>query len=276
MVALLVGAAGCASLPEGSQRVARDPFERVNRGIFAFNDRVDQAVTKPLARAYQAAIPEFVRQYVGNFFGNAADVSTAVNQLLQGKPMMAASDAGRVVVNTVFGIVGLVDVASELGLEKHREDFGQTLGRWGIGTGPFLVLPLLGPSNFRDGIGTAVDITTDPLRAALSDGQRNGAFGLRIVDTRQQLLGAERVAEGAALDRYSFYRDAYLQRRRNQIYDGDPPPVDEPESDAAYEDETKADADAAKTGSTSQAAGSGAAPVPSPPAAGQPATPAER
>ena len=251
--------------------MSRDPFERVNRTVFAFNDRVDQAVTKPLARGYQAIVPEFVRQYVGNFFGNAADVSTAANQLLQGKPMLAFSDAGRVVVNTVFGILGLVDVASDLGLEKHREDFGQTLGRWGIGTGPFLVLPLLGPSNVRDGIGTAVDITTDPLRAALSDGQRNYAYGLRVIDTRQQLLGAERVAEGAALDRYSFYRDAYLQRRRNQIYDGDPPPEDEPEPDAS----TDADADP-EAGSTSRAAAGAATPVPPPPAASQPASPAER
>lgn len=270
--AMLLGAVGCASLPQGSQPVARDPFERVNRSVFVFNDTLDRAVTRPAARAYEAVVPEFVRGYVGNFFGNVGDVFTAVNQLLQGKPAQAVSDAGRVLVNTTFGLVGLIDIASELGMDKHREDFGQTLGRWGIASGPFLMLPVLGPSSVRDGVGLVADIATDPLRSIPLEDERTYLFMLRLIDTRQSLLGAERVVEGAALDRYSFLRDAYLQRRRNQVYDGDPPPQDDPQDEG---DAPGGQADP-EAGSAADAAGGVATPVPSPPSAGQPDKPPSR
>lgn len=224
---LAVALAGCASLPPNARPVPQDPFERVNRGVFAFNDAVDRAVTKPLAQGYRAVVPEFLRQYVGNFFGNLGDVFTSANQLLQGKPVLALSDAGRVLVNTVFGFAGVIDVASDLGLEKHREDFGQTLGRWGAGSGPYLVLPVFGPSSVRDGLGLGVDLAADPLRGVLRDADLTWAAATRVIDTRERLLSAERLVEGAALDRYGFLRDAYLQRRRSQVYDGDPPPLDE-------------------------------------------------
>lgn len=247
VLAAALGAAGCASLPAGSVRNERDPFERFNRGVFAFNDAVDRAVTKPLAQAYRAVVPAFVRGYVGNFFSNIGDVFIAVNQLLQGKPADAASDAGRVVVNTVFGFGGLVDLASDLGMRKHAEDFGQTFGRWGVPDGPYLVLPIFGPSNIRDTVGWAFDTATYPLVLVDDTAFRNGSLGLRIVDTRERLLDAERVVEGAALDRYSFLRDAYLQRRRSQVWDGNPPdeagrdervPVyeDDPEGPAAAQE----------------------------------------
>ena len=265
---LAAGAAGCASLPEGSRAVPSDPLERFNRGVFAFNDAVDRAVTKPLAKAYEAVVPQFARQYVGNFFGNLGDVLTAANQLLQGKPALAASDAGRVVVNTVFGFAGLLDIASDLGMEKHREDFGQTLGRWGAPSGPYLVLPVLGPSSVRDGVGTAVDLTADPLRQFDPTDVRNSAVALRVVDTRQRLLDAEKLVEGAALDRYSFLRDAYLQRRRSQIYDGNPPQDDDSYPPPPnYDDED----DAGTTGASPPALPGGTAAPVEPTPAGRPA-----
>lgn len=279
--ALLVVLSGCASLPPGARPVAHDPFERANRSVFAFNDGLDRAVTKPLAQGYRAVVPEFMRRYIGNFFGNLGDVFTSANQLLQGKPVLALSDAGRVLVNTVFGFGGVIDVASDLGLEKHREDFGQTLGRWGAGSGPYLVLPVFGPSSVRDGLGLGVDLAADPLQGVFRDVDLAWAAAARVVDTRERLLSAERLVEGAALDRYSFLRDAYLQRRRSQIHDGDPPPLDE-------EDEVDAGASgpastaSGRTGPADPAAqpptapAGAATPAPTPAAAGQtPAAPGQ-
>lgn len=227
--AALASAAGCASLPPDAPRSERDPLERVNRGVFAFNDALDRNVAKPLARAYDAVVPDLLKLHVSNFFSNVSDVMIGVNNLLQGKPREAASDAGRVVVNTLFGFLGLVDIASEVGLPKHREDFGQTLGRWGMPSGPYLVLPFFGPSNVRDGLGLTVDLSADPLIGISQDALRNQLVGTRLVDARYRLLGAERAVEGLAFDRYTFIRDAFLQRRRSLVWDGEPP---EEEDDA--------------------------------------------
>ncbi len=217
---------GCASTGN-----PRDPLEPINRGVYQFNDAVDTMVLKPAAEAYRSVLPEVVRTGVSNFFANINDVLIALNSLLQGKFTDAASDASRVVVNTTVGLLGFIDVASGMGLEKHNEDFGQTLGRWGIGDGPYLVLPLLGPSNLRDALGRFVDYKTDPMTYVDPTRDRNQLWGLRLVNQRSELLGATNIFEIAALDPYEFLRDAYLQRRRNLIYDGNPPP----ESDGEFE-----------------------------------------
>jgi len=223
--------AGCATA--GGASAGRDPLEPLNRAIFDFNDAVDRAVLKPVAQAYQDSLPVEAREIIGNVFGNLADLWTAANQLLQGKPAEAASDLSRFVLNSTLGFAGLADIATPAGFEKHHEDFGQTLGRWGIPTGPYLVLPLLGPSNFRDAPARVVDAQGDLVLTIDSEGQRAGAVAARVIDERAGLLRGERLVEGAALDRYSFIRDGYLQRRRNMVYDGDPPPS--PDDDPGYD-----------------------------------------
>lgn len=221
-VALLAGA--CASIPPDAGRDPVDPLERMNRHVFEFNDRVDRAVLKPVAQGYVAVVPEPVRGCVSNFFANLGDVSNAVNNLLQGKPVEAVSDICRIAINTTIGVLGCFDVASKMGLEKHNEDFGQTLGRWGLGSGAYLVLPLLGPSSVRDAVGRVPDAYVDPARAAGENVRaRNTLFALETVDLRARLLDAGRLLDAAALDKYRFTRDAYLQRRRNLVYDGNPP-----------------------------------------------------
>jgi phospholipid-binding lipoprotein MlaA len=202
----------------------RDPFEPVNRGIYQFNEGVDKAILKPVAQAYRAVLPQFVRSSVSNFFSNINDVAVVFNNLLQGKFTTAYSDFGRIAINTTLGLGGLFDVASEAGIEKHEEDFGQTLGWWGIEDGPFLMLPLLGPSTVRDGVGRFVDYKTDLVTYVYPYNVRNIMWGTRLVNRRSELLDASTVLQTAALDPYEFVRDAYLQRRRNLIYDGSPPP----------------------------------------------------
>lgn len=217
----LAAAAGCASTAE---RDPRDPLEPFNRAVYRFNEGLDEAVARPLATAYRDVVPEPLRNYARNFFGNIADLLIGANNILQGKPGEGLQDWARFVFNSFFGVFGINDVASDMGFEKHNEDFGQTLGRWGVGDGAYLVLPLLGPSTLRDGAGTAVDLYVDPLSDIISPVPlRNSAIALRLVGTRADLLDAGRLLEQAALDRYVFLRDAYLQRRRNQIYDGSPP-----------------------------------------------------
>ena len=201
----------------------RDPLEPMNRAIYSFNDGVDKVIFKPVAQGYRAVLPQFARTGVSNFFSNINDVLVALNNLLQGKVINAVSDLGRVVVNTTIGIAGFFDVATHFGLEKHNEDFGQTLGRWGIGDGPYLVLPFAGPSNLRDVVGRAVDFRTDPITYVRSMKLRNSLWGTRAVNDRANLLDASKILETAALDPYEFVRDAYIQRRRNLIYDGAPP-----------------------------------------------------
>ena len=210
---------------------ARDPLEPLNRGIYAFNDAIDTAVLKPVAMGYRAVLPQFVRTGVSNFFSNLDDVTVIVNGILQLKIPQAVSDTGRLLINTTVGVLGLIDVATHLGLEKHNEDFGQTLGYWGVGNGPYLMLPLLGPSTFRDGVGRWVDSKTDPVRWEDHIRTRNQFLVLRVINTRANLLDSEKVLDAAAIDRYAFLRDAYLQRRRSLVFDGNPPP--EPDEDFA-------------------------------------------
>ena len=214
---------GCASTP-GMGADPRDPFERYNRSMFAFNDALDRNVLKPVATGYVDYTPAFVRTGVGNFFGNLGDVWTSVNNYLQLKPREGTQDLARVIFNSTFGIVGLIDVATPMGLPKHDEDFGQTLGVWGVKSGPYLVLPFFGSSTVRDGLAKPVDLYADPVNQFDSVRAQNSARAVRVVDTRAELLGASSLMEDVALDRYQFLRDAYLQRRQSRIRDGEPEP----------------------------------------------------
>ena len=218
--AMLLG--GCATTGD-----PRDPLEPLNRGIYQFNDGVDRILFKPAAEIYRAVLPQIVRTGVNNFFSNINDVIVALNNLLQGKLALAASDLSRILVNSTIGLLGLYDTATDLGLEKNYEDFGQTLGYWGIGNGAYLVLPFIGPSSLRDTVGWVGDIYSWPPTYLKSTGKRNTLIAVRFISVRADLLEASRILETAALDPYEFVRDAYLQRRRNQVYDGNPPPDDD-------------------------------------------------
>lgn len=211
----------------------KDPFETFNRAMFGFNEGLDQVVIRPLAKGYDFIMPTVARTGVSNFFANVDDIWVSINNLLQGKPVEAASDLGRVLVNTTLGVGGLIDWASDMGLEKHDEDFGQTLARWGVGDGAFVVLPVIGPRTVRDGVGWGVDSFVDPVYRIDNLPTRNGAAALRLVENRAQLLPLDKTLEAAALDKYSYVRDAYLQRRRNLIYDGYPPRLLEDDFSAA-------------------------------------------
>lgn len=226
---LLIGSLliGCATVdPEYADK--RDPLESFNRAMFTFNEKLDQYVAKPLARGYQFITPDPVNRGITRFFSNIDDVRNALNNGLQLKLGPAGSDLGRFAVNTTIGILGFTDPASEMGLEKHDEDFGQTLGYWGMGPGPYLVLPVIGPSSGRDLIGFGVDWVSDPLYWEIDDvGVSWGLYVLRYVDRRADLLAATRVMEEAALDPYAFLRESYLQRRKHLVYDGNPPMEDD-------------------------------------------------
>lgn len=213
-------AGGCASNGD-----PRDPLEPMNRAIYHFNDGLDHLLIKPGAELYQGRmIPQFARNGIRNFFSNINDVVITLNDLLQGKFAQAESDLGRFVINSTAGILGFRDVATDAGLPKHNEDFGQTLGVWGLGDGPYLVLPLLGPSSARDAVGWVGDAYSWPLVYVRPYRTRNQLIALRYIQLRADLLAATTVLEAAALDPYTFTRDAYLQRRRNLVYDGNPPP----------------------------------------------------
>lgn len=206
---------------------ANDPFEKANRAIFGFNDAVDSAVLAPVAKGYQAVVPELMRMGVTNFFGNFGDGWSAINNALQGKGEAAATMVMRVATNTLFGIGGIFDVASDLGMERSTEDFGQTLGRWGMPAGPYVVWPLLGPSTARDTLGRPLDLAWSTSLAINDGGVNLGLSALNLIDTRANLLGASRVVDGLAFDKYTFIRDAYVARRRNLVYDGNPPELPE-------------------------------------------------
>ena len=216
MLAGLLG--GCAT--SGN---SKDPIEGFNRAMYAFNEGLDTVLIKPVAQGYEAVLPTPVRTGVTNFFGNIADFFIGVNNLLQGKPDQAVSDIGRVLINSTVGILGIFDVATNAGLEKHEEDFGQTFGRWGVGDGAYVVLPVFGPRTVRDTFGLVLDIAADPVANIGDIPTRNSALALRLIDTRADLLPAVKVIEEAALDKYSYVRDGYLQRRRNLIHDGNAP-----------------------------------------------------
>ena len=209
-----------------------DPLEGYNRAMFKFNDSVDKAVIKPVATGYKKVMPEVARTGVTNFFSNLGDVWIGVNNVLQGKVGPGVSDFGRFAINTTVGIFGLFDVASNAGLDKHNEDFGQTLGRWGMGPGAYVVLPILGPSDLRDGFSTlVVDWHGDPLWYVANIPTRNELMATHFIDQRANLLDASQLLDQAALDPYVYMRSAYLQRRRSLVYDGHPPR--EPDPDAS-------------------------------------------
>ena len=223
----------------------KDPLQAYNRVMFAFNERADQYALKPVAKAYRFITPKPVQFVVGNFFSNLGDLWTGFNNLLQGKGKAAASDTARFFVNSTLGFLGFADVATELGLEKHNEDFGQTLGWWGVPSGPYFVIPLLGPSTIRDAASRPVDTYGQPYM--WQDGHDALKWSLWTVDkvhTRASLLDAENALNDAALDKYTLMRDGWLARRRNQVYDGDPPDEDDaadPYGDDPYADDPYAD-----------------------------------
>ncbi len=212
---------GCASIPAGVEPSPHDPWEPFNRSVFEFNEGLDAYLLKPVVAGYRFVLPEFVRDGIYNFFSNYSDIYTALQNLLQGKPDYAFSDLMRVVVNTTFGLGGLIDMATPGGLPKHKEDWGQTFGVWGIPSGPYVVLPFFGPSNVRDTFGTAADMESDYLFRLLPDvALRNSITGLRVVNARNTYYEAGDLLDGAAIDKYSFMRDAYIQRREYQINEG--------------------------------------------------------
>jgi len=215
---LLLG--GCATTSN-----SKDPLEGFNRAMFALNDDLDEAVIKPAAQGYEAVLPVVVREGVGNAFANVGDISVTANNVLQGKVPDAINDAGRVLVNTTVGVLGFRDVASELGVEKHDGDFGQTLGVWGVGEGAYVVLPFFGPSTLRDCFGLALDMSIDPMAKMTPITGRNALIVTRALSDRTQMFAVDNILDEAALDRYSYVRNAYLQRRRNKVFDGNPPRI---------------------------------------------------
>ena len=216
----VLAASGCASSPDADPR---DPLEPMNRAVYKFNDTFDDAIAKPVATVYRDLLHVEIRSRVSNFFSNIQDIFIGVNNLLQGKLQDGVEDWARFAFNSTIGLAGIHDVASDMGIEKHNEDFGQTFGRWGAGPGPYLILPFLGSSTLRDAGGTAVDWYVAPLQYARPIALRNSLYGLYLVNTRAELIEAGNILEQAALDRYVFQRDAYLQRRLSLIHDGSPP-----------------------------------------------------
>lgn len=226
-LAAILCLSGCASVngPPDPQ----DPWERFNRAMYKFNNEFDKAVLAPAAKGYRYITPDPAEKGVNNFFSNLDDVLVVINDVLQFKPRQALSDTGRFLVNSTLGIAGLFDVATPIGLKKHDEDFGQTLGRWGLGPGPYLVLPFFGLSSVRDGIGLAADLSMYPLTHVDDREARAGLYILQTVSVRAGLLEAGNIVSEAAYDPYIFLREMYLQRRQNLVYDGSPPanPADE-------------------------------------------------
>lgn len=212
----------CATAPGGNPR---DPLESFNRGVYGFNDALDRALIKPVATTYRDVVPSPLRTGVTNFFANLQDAWSAVNNALQLKGEAAGNSLVRFGVNSVFGLAGVLDIASEMGIERHTRDFGHTLGYWGVGPGPYLVLPLLGPSSVRDTVALPVDDQGNLISGA-DVPSRNAATALKLVNTRARLLQASDMLGQVALDPYTFTRDAYLQSRRNAVYDGNPPDED--------------------------------------------------
>lgn len=212
-----------------------DPLEGYNRAMFNFNEAVDKAVIKPVAEGYDYITPMPVKTGVGNFFGNLGEIWISVNNLLQGKVREGFSDLGRFLVNTTLGIAGLFDVATEMGLEKHEEDFGQTLGWWGVPDGPYFIVPILGPKTLRDALALPVDFRGNPVTYLKDDESRYLLLGLELIHSRYTLLGTEKTLEEGTLDKYAYARDYYLQQRRYKVFDGKPPK--RPDDDFSLMDE---------------------------------------
>jgi phospholipid-binding lipoprotein MlaA len=212
---------GCSSTSNSSYAQNKDPFEGFNRGVFAFNDTLDRAVVKPVAKGYNTVTPGPVKTMVNNFFSNLDDVVVTANDLLQFKFKQAVHDGSRVIFNSTFGLLGLINVTDKL--EKHNEDFGQTLGYWGVPSGPYLVLPVLGPSSIRDGTGRYADTFVNVIDNYKPVQTRNQVLVVEGINKRADLLDEEKVLDDAIIDRYSFMRDAYLMHRQSLVYDGNPP-----------------------------------------------------
>lgn len=212
------------SAPANAEDDNNDPLERFNRAMFAFNETFDAWLLKPVARAYDATLPRPIKLGVANFFSNLATPGIALNDVLQSKFELGARDAGRFAVNSTLGLLGVLDVAQDMGLEPREEDFGQTLAVWGVGEGPYIVWPIIGPRTLRDSVGWAGDLLTNPATYIEDDPTRWWMRALDIVDLRARLLPAEKVLEAAAgEDKYIFVRAAYRQRRLYLIHDGQPP-----------------------------------------------------
>lgn len=225
VVAMLGIASGCASLPAGHVENPKDPWERYNRAVFAFNEDFDRTIFKPVSETYRDYVPDVLQITLRNFLGNLSDVATTVQFALQGRPSDAGNSATRVLFNTTIGVLGLGDPATEMGYPKTRKDFGLTFGYWGVGQGPYFVWPLLGPSSVRDGVGLVLDIATNPRDLVINDNaQRNVLTGVNAINRRIDFMGAEGTLQAISFDRYSGVRDAYLASRRSMVYDGDPPP----------------------------------------------------
>lgn len=227
-----VAVTGCASAP--GRTVNEDPYQGFNRSMYKVNDTLDRAALKPVAKGYRKVTPNFVRAGVGNFLGNLEYPATAINQFLQGKGKLGLRDTGRFLVNTTLGVAGLFDVATHMGLEKNDEDFGQTLAVWGVPSGPFLELPLFGPSSVRDAPSRIVDWFSNPLQYA--DVPWEAEWGVRVINvvhSRSELLPLDETLQ-RAYDPYVFIRDAWIQQREFNVFDGNPPPeqledLEEPE-----------------------------------------------
>jgi len=215
---------GCAAVPSKV-----DPLEPMNRAMYEFHDAVDTAVVKPFIQAYLDVVPEPLRNGISNVFNNVDDMISIVNDALQGKPDKMGNDMGRVMLNTFFGLGGIFDLASDVGIERGNEDFGQTFGAWGFPQGPYLFVPFFGPTTVRDGTGFLVRISIGPVGFIPDVPVRNSLYGVGAVDIRAQVAGTGALVDTAALDRYLFIRNAYLQRRRYLVFDGKPPPEPEEE-----------------------------------------------
>jgi phospholipid-binding lipoprotein MlaA len=217
---VLLALQGCATVKNAD---ARDPWEPMNRSIYQFNDAIDTVALKPAAQLYVQVLPGMVRTGVSNFMGNLGDVWSMANSAMQLKGQATVETFMRINVNTFMGLGGILDVASEMGIEKRREDFGQTLGYWGVQPGPYVMLPLFGPSTLRDALAFPVDMQGNVTNSLADEATRNGLLAVRLIDQRAGLLKAVDAIKASSLDPYSFVRDAYLQKRRNDIYDGNPP-----------------------------------------------------
>ncbi len=218
---ILNALAGCAGLDRPAE--PHDPWERLNRSMYTFNDKLDVAVLEPTAKGYRIITPDPVEAGISNFFSNLGEITVIVNDILQFKPVEAISDSGRFIVNSSIGIGGLFDVAKHMGLRKREEDFGQTLGYWGVNDGPYLVLPFFGPSSVRDGLGFVADIQIRPIKEIDDRDHRLILNTLNVISNRAELLEAGEILDEAAFDPYIFLREAYLQRRNNLVYDGKVP-----------------------------------------------------
>lgn len=239
-VMLLLAFAGCATGPNANPT---DPLEPMNRSIYKFNDAVDGAVLKPMANGYKAVVPSPVRQGVTNFFSNIGDVWSMINHALQFEIVNAGKTAVRLGINTIFGIGGIFDLATDAGIEPPKADLGQTLGKWGVPSGPYVVIPILGPSSVRDGTGTVTATYYDPVNRVSDNATRNVLTVTRIVDIRTQLLNATDAVDAIALDKYSFIRDVYLKRRQNMIKPQKP--ANDDDIDYSAEDPAKSTPDQA-------------------------------